>query len=123
VFISVIPWTLMRRKPMLDLGMVMAQGFGAYYVIVLATAAILPSTPHPLPQTDGAPHSRPCAVFATRVKALHRGGNRSDLGDCRNNAQIEARAPMPHFNSGVYWRNSPPQMAQPYAEDRWSMRR
>jgi hypothetical protein len=63
VFISAIPWTLMRRKPMLDLGMVMAQGFGAYFVIVLATAATLPSTPHPLLQTDAAPHSRPSAGF------------------------------------------------------------
>jgi hypothetical protein len=52
----------MRRKPMIDLGMVTAQGLGADYVIVLATAATLPATLQPLPRTDAAPHSRPCAV-------------------------------------------------------------
>jgi hypothetical protein len=48
----------MRRKPMIDLGMVTAQGLGADYVIVLATAATL----QPLPRTDASPHSQRCAV-------------------------------------------------------------
>jgi len=42
--------------------MVMAQG-RRLLCDVLATAATLPSTPHPLLQTDAAPHSRPSAGF------------------------------------------------------------
>ena len=44
------------------------------------------------------------------------GWNPSDLRDCRNNAQIEAREPMPHFNHGVYLKNSALQLRQPMAK-------
>jgi len=86
----------------------------------------LPATMRPLRPPGAAPFrsrrspTRRSRSQPPRHRAHDRGfgrwRNRSDLRDCRNNAQIEAREPMPHFNHGVYLRNSALQLRQPMAK-------
>ena len=49
-FVSMIPWELTRRDPMIDLRMVGTRQFGACFVVMLATGAILYATTQFLPQ-------------------------------------------------------------------------
>ena len=49
-FVLMIPWELSRRDPMVDLRMVATRQFGACFLVMLATGAILLSTTQSLPQ-------------------------------------------------------------------------
>lgn len=49
-FVLMIPWELSRRNPMIDLRMLATRQFGACFVVMLATGAILISTIQYLPQ-------------------------------------------------------------------------
>ena len=49
-FVLMIPWELSRRDPMIDLRMVATRQFGASFVVMLATGAILLATTQFLPQ-------------------------------------------------------------------------
>ncbi|HKN27161.1 MAG TPA: DHA2 family efflux MFS transporter permease subunit [Roseiarcus sp.] len=49
-FVLMIPWETSRRKPMIDIRMVATRQFGACFVVMLATGAILYATTQFLPQ-------------------------------------------------------------------------
>jgi DHA2 family multidrug resistance protein len=49
-FVLMIPWEMSRRDPMIDLRMVATRQFGACFVVMLATGAILLATTQFLPQ-------------------------------------------------------------------------
>jgi DHA2 family multidrug resistance protein len=49
-FVLMIPWELTRRNPMIDLKMVASRQFGACFLVMLATGAILLATTQFLPQ-------------------------------------------------------------------------
>jgi DHA2 family multidrug resistance protein len=49
-FVVMIPWELTRRNPMIDLRMVASRQFGACFLVMLATGAILLATTQFLPQ-------------------------------------------------------------------------
>jgi len=49
-FVSMIPWEMSRRNPMIDLRMVATRQFGASFLVMLATGAILLATTQFLPQ-------------------------------------------------------------------------
>lgn len=49
-FVLMIPWELTRRNPMIDLRMVASRQFGACFLVMLATGAILLATTQFLPQ-------------------------------------------------------------------------
>jgi MFS transporter, DHA2 family, multidrug resistance protein len=49
-FVSMIPWELSRRNPMIDLRMVATRQFGACFLVMLAIGAILLATTQFLPQ-------------------------------------------------------------------------
>jgi MFS transporter, DHA2 family, multidrug resistance protein len=49
-FVLMIPWEVSRRNPMIDLRMVATRQFGACFVVMLATGAILLATTQFLPQ-------------------------------------------------------------------------
>jgi DHA2 family multidrug resistance protein len=49
-FVLMIPWEISRRNPMIDLRMVATKQFGACFLVMLATGAILLSTTQFLPQ-------------------------------------------------------------------------
>jgi len=49
-FVLMIPWEMSRRNPMIDLRMVATRQFGACFVVMLATGAILLATTQFLPQ-------------------------------------------------------------------------
>jgi DHA2 family multidrug resistance protein len=49
-FALMIPWEITRRDPMIDLRMVATRQFGACFLVMLATGAILLSTTQSLPQ-------------------------------------------------------------------------
>jgi len=49
-FVLMIPWELSRRNPMVDLRMVASRQFGACFLVMLATGAILLATTQFLPQ-------------------------------------------------------------------------
>src|SRR5215831_19211869 len=49
-FVLMIPWELTRRNPMIDLRMVASRQFGASFLVMLATGAILLATTQFLPQ-------------------------------------------------------------------------
>ncbi len=49
-FVLMIPWETSRRKPMIDVRMVATRQFGACFVVMLATGAILYATTQFLPQ-------------------------------------------------------------------------
>jgi DHA2 family multidrug resistance protein len=49
-FVLMIPWELSRRNPTVDIRMVASRQFGACFVVMLATGAILLSTTQFLPQ-------------------------------------------------------------------------
>jgi DHA2 family multidrug resistance protein len=49
-FVLMIPWELSRRNPMIDLRMVASRQFGACFLVMLATGAILLATTQFLPQ-------------------------------------------------------------------------
>jgi DHA2 family multidrug resistance protein len=49
-FALMIPWEMTRRHPMIDLRMIATRHFGACFVVMLATGAILQSTTQYLPQ-------------------------------------------------------------------------
>jgi DHA2 family multidrug resistance protein len=49
-FLLMIPWELSRRNPIIDLRIVATRQFGACFVVILATGAILLSTTQYLPQ-------------------------------------------------------------------------
>ncbi len=49
-FVAMIPWELSRRNPAVDVRMVATRQFGACFVVMLATGAILLSTTQFLPQ-------------------------------------------------------------------------
>jgi MFS transporter, DHA2 family, multidrug resistance protein len=49
-FVLMIPWEMSRRNPMVDLQMVAMRQFGACFVVMLATGAILYATTQYLPQ-------------------------------------------------------------------------
>jgi DHA2 family multidrug resistance protein len=49
-FVLMIPWELSRRNPMIDLKMVATRQFGACFLVMLATGAILLATTQFLPQ-------------------------------------------------------------------------
>jgi DHA2 family multidrug resistance protein len=49
-FVLMIPWELSRRNPMIDLQMVASRQFGACFLVMLATGAILLATTQFLPQ-------------------------------------------------------------------------
>jgi MFS transporter, DHA2 family, multidrug resistance protein len=49
-FVLMIPWEISRRNPMIDLRMVATRQFGACFVVMLATGAILLATTQFLPQ-------------------------------------------------------------------------
>ena len=49
-FVFMIPWEITRRDPMIDLRMVATRQFGACFLVMLATGAILLSTTQSLPQ-------------------------------------------------------------------------
>ena len=49
-FVLMIPWEISRRDPMIDLRMVATRQFGACFVVMLATGAILLATTQFLPQ-------------------------------------------------------------------------
>ena len=48
-FVLMIPWEMSRRNPMIDLRMVATRQFGACFVVMLATGAILLATTQFLP--------------------------------------------------------------------------
>jgi DHA2 family multidrug resistance protein len=48
-FVLMIPWEISRRNPMIDLGMVATRQFGACFIVMLATGAILYATTQFLP--------------------------------------------------------------------------
>ncbi len=48
-FILMIPWETSRRNPMIDIGMVATRQFGACFIVMLATGAILYATTQFLP--------------------------------------------------------------------------
>ena len=48
-FVLMIPWEASRRNPMIDLRMVATRQFGACFVVMLATGAILLATTQFLP--------------------------------------------------------------------------
>ena len=49
-FVLMIPWEISRRNPMIDIRMVATRQFGACFLVMLATGAILLSTTQFLPQ-------------------------------------------------------------------------
>ena len=49
-FVLMIPWEMTRRDPMIDIRMVATRQFGASFVVMLATGAILYATTQFLPQ-------------------------------------------------------------------------
>jgi MFS transporter, DHA2 family, multidrug resistance protein len=49
-FVLMIPWEISRRRPMIDLRMVGSRQFGACFLVMLATGAILLSTTQFVPQ-------------------------------------------------------------------------
>lgn len=49
-FIVMIPWEMTRKNPMIDVRMVTGRQFGACFLVMLATGAILLSTTNVLPQ-------------------------------------------------------------------------
>src|SRR5579863_1714258 len=49
-FVLIIPWELSRRNPVIDLRMVASRQFGACFLVMLATGAILLATTQFLPQ-------------------------------------------------------------------------
>lgn len=49
-FVLMIPWELTRKNPMIDVRMVAGRQFGACFLVMLATGAILLSTTNVLPQ-------------------------------------------------------------------------
>jgi DHA2 family multidrug resistance protein len=49
-FVTMIPWELTRKNPMIDLRMVASRQFGACFLVMLATGAILLATTQFLPQ-------------------------------------------------------------------------
>jgi DHA2 family multidrug resistance protein len=49
-FVLMIPWEMSRRNPMIDLRMVATRQFGASFLVMLATGAILLATTQFLPQ-------------------------------------------------------------------------
>jgi MFS transporter, DHA2 family, multidrug resistance protein len=49
-FVLMIPWELSRRNPMIDVRMLATRQFGASFVVMLATGAILYATTNGLPQ-------------------------------------------------------------------------
>jgi DHA2 family multidrug resistance protein len=49
-FVLMIPWEISRRNPMIDLRMVATRQFGAAFLVMLATGAILMATTQSLPQ-------------------------------------------------------------------------
>jgi MFS transporter, DHA2 family, multidrug resistance protein len=49
-FVVMIPWELTRRNPMIDLRMVASRQFGACFLVMLATGAILLAPTQFLPQ-------------------------------------------------------------------------
>jgi MFS transporter, DHA2 family, multidrug resistance protein len=49
-FVLMIPWAMSRRDPMIDLRMVATRQFGACFLVMLATGAILLATTQFLPQ-------------------------------------------------------------------------
>ncbi len=49
-FVLMVPWEASRRKPMIDVRMVATRQFGACFVVMLATGAILYATTQFLPQ-------------------------------------------------------------------------
>jgi len=49
-FVLMIPWEVRRRNPMVDLGMIGTRQFGACFVVMLATGAILYATTQYLPR-------------------------------------------------------------------------
>ena len=49
-FVSMIPWEMTRRHPMIDIRMVATRQFGACFLVMLATGAILLATTNFLPQ-------------------------------------------------------------------------
>src|ERR1700744_3686003 len=49
-FVAMIPWELTRQNPMIDLRMVASRQFGACFLVMLATGAILLATTQFLPQ-------------------------------------------------------------------------
>jgi MFS transporter, DHA2 family, multidrug resistance protein len=49
-FVLMIPWEISRRQPMIDLRLVATRQFGACFLVMLATGAILISTTQFLPQ-------------------------------------------------------------------------
>jgi len=49
-FVLMIPWEITRRNPMIDLRMVATRQFGACFLVMLATGAILLATTQFLPQ-------------------------------------------------------------------------
>jgi MFS transporter, DHA2 family, multidrug resistance protein len=49
-FVLMIPWEMTRRSPMIDLRMVASRQFGACFLVMLATGAILLATTQFLPQ-------------------------------------------------------------------------
>ncbi len=49
-FVLMIPWEMSRRNPMIDLRMVASRQFGACFLVMLATGAILLATTQFLPQ-------------------------------------------------------------------------
>ncbi len=48
-FVLMIPWETSRRNPMIDIGMVATRQFGACFIVMLATGAILYATTQFLP--------------------------------------------------------------------------
>src|SRR6266478_4925368 len=49
-FVLMIPWEMSRRNPMIDLRMVATRQFGACFLVMLATGAILLATTQYVPQ-------------------------------------------------------------------------
>ncbi|RRB96826.1 EmrB/QacA family drug resistance transporter, partial [Escherichia coli] len=49
-FVLMIPWEMTRRNPMIDLRLVATRQFGASFLVMLATGAILLATTQFLPQ-------------------------------------------------------------------------
>ena len=121
-FIPTIPWELMQRHPMINPGdcggatvRCSLRNRAGHRQDLSGDTSRVSVTPR---HTTLSLRRSGMARFSSRRNRAHDRGppprrNRSDLGDCRNNAQIEARAPMPQFNCGVYLRNSAPRMRQP----------
>ena len=49
-FVLMIPWEMTRKNPMIDIRMVASRQFGACFLVMLATGAILLATTQFLPQ-------------------------------------------------------------------------